>query len=77
MKQHKEYFKHKCSEFIWMMINNESVDYKTFYNYVESVELLMDNFVLDMDNNATCLLHYQDILRTYISKLNELNTHLK
>lgn len=77
MKQHKEYFKQKCSEFIWMMINNESVNYKTFYECAESVELLMDNFVLDMDNNATCLLHYQDVLKTYISKLNKLNYHFK
>ena len=72
MKEHKEYFKQKCSEFIWWMINNENVNHKTFFHCAETIELIMDNFVIDMDNNATCLLQYHDILKTYIGKLDRL-----
>jgi hypothetical protein len=72
MKEHKEYFKQACSEFIWWMINNQDVNYKTFFYCVETIELMMDNFVVDIDNNANCLLQYHDILKAYIAKLDRL-----
>tara|TARA_R110002126_G_scaffold47605_2_gene133338 strand:+ start:4829 stop:5065 length:237 start_codon:yes stop_codon:yes gene_type:complete len=73
MNEYKTAFKNKCTECIWKMINDDTVEHEKFYRQTKSIELLWQRFKNKVETLGS-LLGYNSLYKEYCQKLDVVHS---